>query len=199
MNTTFKSTAEAAAHLADNPQTAQAVKEEVFWNEMVSALLSMRISKEMTQEQIAESMKCDASKISRLESGNDRQLKWSDIVGYANALNVQMSIFFDDETLPAAARIKQCVFRIDDDLKKLAHMAQQFDGDAKIAERIASFYQEVLFNFLKRFSENRERLSNFIRIQPKERAAVREESAFADNSELPSPPLAGRSSSPSQP
>jgi transcriptional regulator with XRE-family HTH domain len=199
MTTKFETTAEAATHLAENPQAGQAVKEEIFWNEMVFALLSMRISKGMTQEQIAECMKCDASKISRLESGNDRQLKWSDIVGYTNALNVQMSIFFDDETLPAAARIKQCVFRIDDDLKQLAQMAQQFDGDAKIAERIASFYQEVLFNFLKRFSENRERLSNFIRIQPKERAAIRDEGGFADHSELSPLPPAERLSSPSQP
>jgi transcriptional regulator with XRE-family HTH domain len=179
MNTRFKNTAEAAAHLADNPQTAQAVKDEISLSEMVCTLLSMRIARGMTQEQIAESMKCDASKISRLESGNDRQLKWWDIVGYANALNVRMSILFDDENLPPAVRIKQCVFRIDDDLKRLAHMAQEFDGDEKIAERIACFYQEVLFNFVKRFTENRERLSNFIRIEPKARAAIAEESGLA--------------------
>jgi transcriptional regulator with XRE-family HTH domain len=167
MNTNFKSAAEAAAHLADNPEMGRVADAEIRGGALVSALLSMRIAKGIKQEEIAASMKCDASTISRIESGNDRQLKWSDIVGYVNALNVQMSIMFDDDSLPAAARIKQCVFKIDDDLKRLAQMAQQFDGDEKIGEKINRFYREVLFNFLKRFGQNQETLSNFISIPPK--------------------------------
>jgi transcriptional regulator with XRE-family HTH domain len=164
MNTKFTSTAEAAAHLADDPQMARAVNDEISGSSLVSALLSMRIAKAMTQEQIAQSMKCDASKISRMESGNDRQLKWSGVVGYVKALNVQMSVLFDDESLPAAARIEQCVFRIDDDLKKLAQMARQFVGDDKTAGKINQFYKDVLFSFLKRFSQNHQRPGNFISI-----------------------------------
>ncbi len=172
MSTQFKNVADAAAHLADNPQTATEVNNEVRASELLSTLISMRISKELTQEQIAKSMGCDASTVSRIESGSGRELKWSDIVGYVDALNVQMGIMFDDESLPAAVRIKQCVFKIDDDLKRLAQIAQQFDGDEQIAGKINRFYKEVLFNFLMRFTENRERLSNFISIRPKEPAAL---------------------------
>jgi transcriptional regulator with XRE-family HTH domain len=176
MNTKFKNTAEAAAHLAEKPEMARLVNEEICKNTLVYALLSMRIAKGMTQQQIAKSMKCNASKISRIESGNDTQLNWSDIVDYTRALKVQMSVLFDDESLPVAARIKQCVFKIDDDLRRLARMAQQFDGDDKTAEQINRFYKEVLFNFLKKFSENHERLSNFIKIPPKENPAELQES-----------------------
>ncbi len=188
MNTKFTSTAEAAAHLADDPEMARAVNDEISGNTLVSSLLSMRIAKGLTQEHIAESMKCDASKISRIESGNDRQLKWSDVVGYANALNVRMSVLFDDESLPAAARIKQCVFKIDDDLKKLAQMARQFDGDDKTAGKINQFYKDVLFHFLKRISQNLQRPGNFISIPfisitPGKRPPTGKKRDSAENSE----------------
>jgi transcriptional regulator with XRE-family HTH domain len=183
MSTTFKRTSEAAAQLSGNPETARTVQNEIERNTLVAMLLTMRVSKGITQEQVAASMKCDPSKISRIESGNDSQLKWPDIAGYARALNVQMSILFDDESLPTAARIKQCVFKIDEDLQRLAHIAQKFDGNEKIGEKISRFYEEVLFNFLKRFSDNQERLTNFIKIAPEGQIAVLEEESPAEVAE----------------
>jgi transcriptional regulator with XRE-family HTH domain len=174
MNTKFKSAAEAAAQLAGNPEMAKAVHEEICRNSLVSALLSMRVAKNITQEKVAEAMHCDASKISRIESGNDRQLKWSDIVGYIGALDIKMSILFDDESLPAAARIKQCVFRIDEDLNALALMAAKYDGDDETVQKIDRFYKDVLFNFLKRYSDNRGKLNNYIKFPPQHRSAISE-------------------------
>jgi transcriptional regulator with XRE-family HTH domain len=168
MNTTkFNTVAAAAAHLAEDAAVEKRVKSEITRNALVSLLLETRVQKGVTQEKIAESMGCDASTVSRIESGNDRQLKWPDIIGYAGALGLQMSILFDDESLPAAARIKQCVFKIDDDLKKLATLAEQVDGDSEIVQGIARFYKEVLFNFLSRFSENRDKLSAVVKIPAK--------------------------------
>jgi hypothetical protein len=69
---------------------------------------------------------------------------------------------FDDNSLPASARIKQCVMQIDRDLKKLLHIAQQQDGNQEITSKIGNFYQEVLFNFLVKYTENNVRLRNFI-------------------------------------
>ncbi|MDE3097837.1 MAG: helix-turn-helix domain-containing protein [Verrucomicrobiota bacterium] len=171
MNTKFKSVAAAAAHLAEDADVEASVKKEIKGNTLVSVLLEMRIAKGLTQDQIAEAMKCDPSTVSRIESGNDRQLKWSDIVGYVNALKVQMGILFDDDSLPAAARIKQCVFKIDEDLKKLATLAHGVGGDDKIAHAINRFYREVLFNFLKRFEQNSDKLNSIIKIPSKTLAA----------------------------
>jgi len=171
MNTTrFKTVAEAAAHLAEDPHVAKRVENEISRNAVVTALLEMRVAKGLTQEDIANSMGCDASKISRIESiesGNDRQLKWTDIVGYAAALKLQMSILFDDESLPAAARIKQCVFQIDNDLKRLAGLAKSLGGDDEISRGIDRFYKQVLFNFLMRFSEHHEQLRAIINVPAK--------------------------------
>jgi transcriptional regulator with XRE-family HTH domain len=175
MNTKFSKTADAAAHLAGNPKIAESVDYEIRKNTLVTNLLSMRVEKNLTQEEVAKRMNCDPSKVSRMESGNDLQLRWVDIVMYVQAVNVQMGIIFDDESLPASTRIKQCVFQIDEDLKRLARMAQQFDGDDQTAEKINRFYREVLFNFLKRFTENKQRLNNFIKIPAKKRAPLEPE------------------------
>jgi transcriptional regulator with XRE-family HTH domain len=162
MNTTFKSAAESAAHLAGKPEMAELVKRQIRRSQLVSLLVQMRIDKNITQEQVADSMKCDPSKISRMESGSDSQLRLWDIMGYTKALGVQASVMLDDNSLPVSTRVKQCVFQIDRDLKKLTQMVQEHDGNEVIANKISQFYQEVLFNFLMRFEENHEMLCNYI-------------------------------------
>jgi transcriptional regulator with XRE-family HTH domain len=164
MSTKFKSTADAAAHLAGEPEVAKRVKSEIRRNELVSTLLQMRIDKGLTQEQIAERMGVNPSTVSRIESGNDRQLKWTDIVGYVAALKIQMGILFDDETLPAATRIKQCVFKIDEELKFLAEHAKQQGDEPAIVQGIDRFYRDVLFNFAIRFAENRNQLDSVMKV-----------------------------------
>ncbi len=164
--TKFKTVAEAAAHLAEDPAVENRVTDEITRNEVVSALLEMRVAKGLTQEQIAKSMECDPSTISRIESGNDRQLKWEDIVGYVNALGVNMCFFFEDPSLPAAGRIKHLVFRIHEDLESLAELAKQVGGEDQIAKKIHQFYGEVLMNFLVKFKASHDKLSSIVKVNP---------------------------------
>src|SRR5689334_20471202 len=118
--TRFQDAAEAAAQLAGDPKVAEQVRDEMGQSELVAQLVELRLSKEITQQQVAKAMGRDASTVSRIESDSDRQLQWNDIVGYANALGLQVNLLFDDCSLPVAGRIKQCVLKIDDHLKKLA-------------------------------------------------------------------------------
>jgi transcriptional regulator with XRE-family HTH domain len=167
MNTKFKSAAEAAAQLAEDPQIEKRVKDEICRNTVISVLLEMRIDKGLTQEQIAEAMGCDPSVVSRIESGNDRQLKWTDIMAYCNALKVQMNILFDDPALPAADRIKQYVFKIHEDLESLAKLAKEVGGEDDIAREIDRFYKQVLFNFLVRFKKNYDMVTSVVKVPAK--------------------------------
>src|SRR5688572_21533870 len=146
--------AQVAASLAGNPTMEDVVKQEIRYNTVVSRLIAMRIQKNLTQEEIAAHMGCDASKISRIESGNDLGLKWVDLTRYLNALNVKMSFTFEDPELPASEKIKQSVFRIHEGLEKLVSLARQTDGDEGMAKKIHQFYGEVLFNFLARYQES---------------------------------------------
>jgi transcriptional regulator with XRE-family HTH domain len=168
------------------------VRNEIQAGQLLSILVSMRVSKGLTQEHVAASMQCDPSTVSRIESGSGRELKWSDIVGYLGAMpDVHMSIMFDDQSLPPETRIKECVFQIDADLQRLAQMAQQFDGDEQISGKVNQFYKEVLFNFLVRFLKHRERLNNFISIGPQNEPAALPDRTAAEQCVAASPPAKG--------
>lgn len=168
MSTTFDNVADAAAELAGDPKVKTRVRGEIHRNQLVTLLIQMRVEQGLTQEKVAESMGCNASKVSRLESGNDHQLKWVDILGYVEAVGAQMSICFDNESLSHAARIKQCVFKIGEDLNRLSALASECKDDEKMVEGINRFYREVLFNFLARYREGADKLAAFT-VPPKPR------------------------------
>jgi transcriptional regulator with XRE-family HTH domain len=166
MNTKSKKIAAMAASLAGNPEVEQRVLDAISANSMVSCLLAMRVKKCLTQEQVAQRMKCNPSKVSRMESGSDLQLKWADVVCYASAINMNMCVLFEDPSLPAAERIKQCVFSISEDLDKLTDLAKQVGGNDEIAKKIHQFSGEVLLNFLLRFKDHSEKLQSVVKLAP---------------------------------
>lgn len=158
-NLRSKSAGDAAAFLCGDETVKNLVEKEIERSWIVNKLLQMRIDKELSQKELAQQMGCDPSKISRMEAGNDLQLKISDIAQYASALGVKISMVFEDTTLPVAEQIKRSVFSIDEKLKQLVGLAKQVDGDEAIINAINSFYKEVLFNFLVRFKDSHEKLS----------------------------------------
>lgn len=163
MSKEFESVSEAAAHLAGDPDVKERVEREISRSQIVKILLNLRAHKGITQKEIAERMACDPSKISKLESGNDLNLKWGDIVRYLSALGAGVSVMIEDESLPAASRIKQHVFRIRDLLEELAELAKEVGDDTNITDKIHQFYGEVLMNFLARFRDSYEKLDTIVR------------------------------------
>jgi len=143
-----------AALLAGDPAVEAKVEREIQLSTVITHLLSLRVSKGLTQEQVAQSMGCDASKVSRLEAGTDEGLKWMDMVRYSDAVGVDFRLTFEDRDLPAADRIKHCVFEIDTGLKQLAELAKTLGTNDGITQKIHSFYAEVLFNFLVRYKDS---------------------------------------------
>jgi len=183
MNTKQKSNdvAAVAALLAGDPSVETKVQDEIQRSSMVTRLLAMRIAKNVTQDKVAEVMQCDPSKISRLEAGNDTTLKWNDILGYARALDLELTISFADQGLPASARIKHCVFEIDRGLQELATLAASCGADEKITQGIHRFYAEVLFNFLKRYKDGLDTLGASMRFPAETAARETEEHTPSDH------------------
>jgi transcriptional regulator with XRE-family HTH domain len=132
---------------------------------MVSTLLHLRTEKGLSQQEIAEQMGCDPSKISRLETGTDFQLKWVDIIKYLHALGVRLNIMFQDDSLSAASQIKQHVFAIHELLQQLAALAEEVGDDEDLIDKIHQFYGEVLFNFVERFEDSYEKLLSGIQVE----------------------------------
>ena len=166
MKTKHTEVSEAAAFLAGDPEVKERVEQEIGRNKLVSTLIRIRIDKNVTQKQIADVMQCDPSKISKLEAGNDMNLKWIDVIGYLTALGVNCNIHLEDKNLSAADKIKHHVFMIHELLEQLAALAKEVCDDTEIAQKIHQFYGEVLLNFLARFNDSYEKLSTCLQFPP---------------------------------
>jgi transcriptional regulator with XRE-family HTH domain len=154
----FSSAAEAFASIVGDDVVKDAIQEETGKTQLLSTLVQMRMQKNVSQKRLAELMQCTPSKISRLELSTDAALKLSDIKEYVRALNIGMSIVFEDNDLPVADQIRQHVFTIHEKLESLVRIAKEVEGDMEIVSKINKFYGEVLFNFLSKFVSSHSKL-----------------------------------------
>ena len=158
MKTKYDNVADAAAALAGDKAVKGRVQTLINKSAMVNVLIGMRTQSGLSQADIAKKMNCTQSKISKLESGSDDTLKWSDIVGYIHALELNMHLFFNNENLPRAARIKNHVLQVHGLLEELADLAKGVCEDEIFVSKIHEFYGEVLMNFLVKFEETYKQL-----------------------------------------
>jgi transcriptional regulator with XRE-family HTH domain len=133
----------------------------------IRGLVSFRNEKKITQRQLAKTMACSPSKVCRIEAGRDADLTLGDIETYACALGLSVHLALDDESLPAAARIKHHVFLIKDLLDSLAEIATKQNDDPGLVNKIHQFYGEVLFNFSMRFGDSYHKLPPAITVGTK--------------------------------
>jgi transcriptional regulator with XRE-family HTH domain len=164
MTTQFTDAAKLAAFLADDPEVETRVNAEIAKKRLVTAMIKARVQKGWNQRQMANAMKCTPSRICRLESSTDENLRMGDVIAYFQALGMGVDLLLNDKSLPVAARIKHCVLRTDALLKELAGIAQELNGETEVVDKIHQFYGEVLFNFLTRFSDRYENLLSVIQV-----------------------------------
>lgn len=148
------SAAQLAARLADDPSIEREVELHRQETRLVSMLVEQRIHRGLRQKDIAAKMGVSESTVSRLEDSRDGDLRLSDILAYASALGLDLSLFLENPRLPAAEQIKHCVFRISDLLEKLTALARECQDDPAIFDGIKRFQGEVLFNFLLGHAKN---------------------------------------------
>ncbi|MFZ1729404.1 MAG: hypothetical protein WBQ23_08800, partial [Bacteroidota bacterium] len=101
---------------------------------------------------------CSASAISKLESGTDAELRWSEIGNYSKAIGIQSALVLDDPSMPAASRIKNRVIEIGELLDEIVELAHIMDDDPEIIESIHDFYKELSYNFYLRYERTKGRL-----------------------------------------
>ena len=149
MNKKDTTTAMLAASLTDDLAAAARVASHQAETSFVRTLIDMRVGKSLSQRNLAQKMGVGPSKVCRMESSADKDLNLGDVMLYAKALGINMSVMFDDPALPAADRIKHHVFAVHDLLEQLMKLAHQVGDDDTIAAKIKQFYGEVLFNFIR--------------------------------------------------
>ena len=112
----------------------------------LSRLLTvMRTQQGMNQQQAAEKCGCGQSKISKLEYKEDRKITIGELLDYADALGMEVSVQFIPKKMKIVDRIKMHAFQIESLLQRLVKLSK---GDKKMEKAADSFHNECLVNLL---------------------------------------------------
>lgn len=150
-----------AKELGCERETAQLVSERMRARPIIQVLTATRVKHNLTQKEIASLMGCSESKVCRMEGATDADLNFGDMNAYARATGLNMSLFFDDSSLPNATRIRHCVCEIATMLKHLTNLAKEEDEDDTLRNAINRFQGEVLMDFLVKYKESGAAIPSF--------------------------------------
>src|SRR5438270_832611 len=88
----YKNVTEMATDLSEDKASGERVAKAIRERAMVDMLMALRTRENMSQTDIAERMGCTQSKVSKLESSIDDDLRLGDFRAYATALGFQMTV-----------------------------------------------------------------------------------------------------------
>jgi transcriptional regulator with XRE-family HTH domain len=111
---------------------------------IIKDLMAIRAAKELSQRDIAGKLNCTQGRVSKLENSKDDDLRLGDLRAYAEAIGCDFVAITVPRDMTPVDRVKCHVFAIkkhSDDLAKLAR------SDEKIAQGVAQFFIELVYNF----------------------------------------------------
>ena len=129
----------------DDPQFVDDLKTQINRRQIVRGLATLRNSKNITQEEIAEKMRCAQSRVSKIENGLDDDLRLSDILAYLKVLNYNAEISLLPSDMTVVGEIKYYARQMNKAFDKLTSLALK---DDTIREGIAKFYNQALVNLM---------------------------------------------------
>ncbi len=143
----FDSVADMVRNTIDDDSAFVAEVEAAIRRRHVLDLLMARRAKlGLSQKQLAVSMDCSQSRISKLESGSDLDLSGHDLNSYAEAVGLNVTVLFTDAGTTLADQVKTHVLYVGELLKKLVELAGE---DKAIAAGTQNFFGEVLLNSVR--------------------------------------------------
>ena len=86
----YTSVAEMVRSVSDDPQFADEFDRRVNSRRLVKHLFALRSAEGLSQKDIADRIGCSQSRISKLESGNDDDLRLADLAAYLRALGLDL-------------------------------------------------------------------------------------------------------------
>jgi transcriptional regulator with XRE-family HTH domain len=143
----YRSAAEMARDLLpDEPEFVAGLEARLYERQFVKSLAIARARAGLTQKELAAKLGCTQSKISKLESGVDADLRFGDIAAYLEAVEHEAKIFVIPGNGTLADEVKMHAFRIKHILDELVRLAA---NDGAIAKGVGAFIEEAAFNLVK--------------------------------------------------
>jgi len=142
----FRNVGELLDELTDDEPLKSAVRQGVASRQVISQLVSLRASEDLSQADIARELGCTQSRISKLESGVDAELRLGDIEGYARALGRRPQITLLKAGATLMDQVKVHAFQILDCLEKIATLS---NGDPEMERSAVHAHLETLANMAR--------------------------------------------------
>lgn len=138
----YRDVAQMVREVVEEKDFADDFEKHLAQRQIVKFLMTLRAVAGMSQADIAEKLKCSQSRISKLESSIDSDLRISDLASYAAALGFKTEIMLIPPGWTAVKEVKYhalCIKRIFD------HLAGLAEKDHSIAKGVANFFNEARF------------------------------------------------------
>lgn len=144
----YSTVSEMVRDLAKDSQFAKDTESRIARRAIIKKLIAMRAAKGLSQSDIAARMECTQSRISKLESGEDSELRIGDLYGYLSAFDLEMSVLVSRRGTTIVESIKhhwRCLTRLLGDLQRIA---TETKDDPTINKAMAAFAEEMSLNYL---------------------------------------------------
>lgn len=113
--------------------------------QIIKYLMGLRAAQNKSQSDIARSMGCSQSRVSKFEASRDDELRLGDLRGYLEALDFDLRLVFARSNLPIAAAIKLQWRGLLDMLKTLSDMS---GDDIQMNKAVADIHVKLASEFL---------------------------------------------------
>lgn len=146
-NARFKSVLEMIQETSEDASLVKDVERRILERQLVKHLIAHRVKNNMSQQDVAERFECTQSRISKLESSSDDDVRLGDLEKYAEAVGLELRMVLAPQSRTVVDEIKYHAFRIECLLQRLVNMTE---SDAEIADGISKFVcVETPLNLLK--------------------------------------------------
>jgi transcriptional regulator with XRE-family HTH domain len=151
----YTSVSELVQDLVPDVENRAAIENRIAGRKLVKQLMARRAVKGLSQQEIAQKIGCTQSRISKLESSSDDDIRLGDLRVYAKAVDCEFVYGLAPHDMKPVDKVKCHVFAIKKHMDDLASLAR---ADETIIKGVANFFSELFFNFARLFGDSVKRL-----------------------------------------
>jgi transcriptional regulator with XRE-family HTH domain len=152
---TYSGVTEMVRDLVDDQDFAADFEKHLASRQISKKLFVLRNTLGMSQKDIADEIGCTQSRISKLESGADEDLRVGDLFAYLDAMGMGATIVVHNKSRTAVDQVKSHALSIKRLCDQLATLAVE---DSAIAKGVSVFFGETASNLISMLHESAKRL-----------------------------------------
>ena len=151
----YKSVSEMVHAVGADRTFADALDKQIAQRQVIKLLISLRALADKSQSDIAKAMDCTQSRISKLESARDGDLRLEDFHAYLTALGYDMKIVIGKHDQTAFDEVKYHAFSIK---RLLDHFAELAGDDETMGRGVLKAIGETWYNLAKMLEDSARKL-----------------------------------------